>query len=420
MKNVTPKVFIATRFGLGVRNLEWFHHRMKLLKSITIPSLKNQTDKGYLWGIFVDDDIFPEILSELEAEIDSIKENVLILKGVDYKALEIERILKEELADNSGYFISSRLDDDDALNVNTIAEIRSKANEFIGSNDLNNTYTSYALTFVKGLEWVMYDMLDTWKRDGGIDLVESACVREYVRPFLGTSCIMIAPENNFMTFLDISHANSGLEDESSDCQSVEVYTNEYMWIYCRHKQSDSGIVKADRESRVNASIKDICGYFGMSYGGVKNYLNTHDEYSYIESKKSMGEKLRIQKQLNEALREGDELSIVRLKSKLAELSGKLLGEKKYQPLGLKVGIDGVVIDPVEYLEEECSIRLVIYDYNSKDYCKIEVIEAGELARIPYDFFSHENYKWKIQVKDENRWVDLFKYRKFAFPSQYTS
>ncbi len=141
----------------------------------------------------------------------------------------------------------------------------------------------------------MYDMIDTWKRNSGKDFIEGSCVREYVRPFLGTSCIMIAPESNLMHFMDISHARAEIEDKSSECETVEVYIHECMWIYCRHKQADSGIVKADRDSRVDFSIKEVCSYFGMDFYGVQDYLNSYSNFSYIKEKKSMGEKLMLQK-----------------------------------------------------------------------------------------------------------------------------
>jgi hypothetical protein len=63
--------------------------------------------------------------------------------------------------------------------------------------------------------------------------------------------------------------------------------------------------------------------------------------------------------------------------------------------------------------EEFSIedhaRLVIYEFEKKDYALIQEIAQGEEWRVPKSFFTHGRYKYKIQVIENGRWADLFKY-----------
>jgi hypothetical protein len=66
-------------------------------------------------------------------------------------------------------------------------------------------------------------------------------------------------------------------------------------------------------------------------------------------------------------------------------------------------------DPKEEFSIEGHARLVIYDYVQNNYALIQEIAPGGEWRVPKSFFTHGRYKYKIQVIENGRWADLFKY-----------
>ena len=257
-------------------------HRLMLLRSITIPSLLGQSDPNFVWVLFIDREIPSSARRVLMESLEPFHDRVMILEGVAYARDAVNNILNQYAS--GGFYISSRLDDDDALHPTTIARIRGSARDFIVGSDHSK---SMALTYPKGLEWVMYDMVDVWKRAARKDLIERSFVREYIRPFLGTSCIMISPVALGHSFFDISHATAGLDSDVSNCDIVQADTQDYMWLYCRHKQADSGIVKAKDGARVPMDTHALCQYFNLDEQGVLDYIAKAGEYAYVTDKKSM-------------------------------------------------------------------------------------------------------------------------------------
>lgn len=409
------RILIATRFGVGVRDSEWFEHRLHLLRAITVPSLAAQTSKSFVWVIFTDREMPGAARDALDAAVAKLGALAVILAGVSYDRASLSRCL-DEFCDQSLMRVSCRLDDDDALHPETVERIIVAAREFASRQ---GGKPNLALTFPRGLEWVMYDMVDVSKRAGGRDHVERAMLYEFVRPFIGTSCIMISRPGSTRTFFDISHSEAGLEEGVVDCEVSVRDTQEFMWLYSRHKQADSGIVKARTRKVVSMTNDDLCRYFRLDGDGIAAYRAVAQRYSYVVEKKSMKARMALQR---EKLRLQDDVSssveqIAQVEAELARLSGEFMGDRELAPIGKEISKDGVAFNSVRDAGVDEAVRVVIYDYLALDYRLIQVIPRGETVTVPWGFFEHRDYKWKVQTMVEGRWKDLTRYAPFAFPEQ---
>ncbi|KZE64087.1 hypothetical protein AWM68_13350 [Fictibacillus phosphorivorans] len=75
-------------------------------------------------------------------------------------------------------------------------------------------------------------------------------------------------------------------------------------------------------------------------------------------------------------------------------------------------IDHYVFNPFEELELESNTRLVIYDNEEEKFAFIKELAPKEKATVPLTSLQeHLNYKYKYQVKSENKWIDYGKYKK---------
>ena len=77
-------VFITTYIGSGVTDGSFLDQRMNILKYSTIPSLLAQTDKNFVWCVYLDElnnpkDKLDELVKLLES-YDSIKMHILKYK----------------------------------------------------------------------------------------------------------------------------------------------------------------------------------------------------------------------------------------------------------------------------------------------------------------------------------------------------
>src|SRR5690606_32966134 len=80
-----------------------------------------------------------------------------LLQGVQYNRKEILNLMNEVTPIESRFFISCRLDDDDAIHPSTIEKISILSAKKMSRKQYAK---SIAITFKKGIEWVMYDIVN--------------------------------------------------------------------------------------------------------------------------------------------------------------------------------------------------------------------------------------------------------------------
>lgn len=120
--------FVFTNLGVGISDERWLLYRLKLFKTITVPSMAAQSCQSFCWTIFIDQQ-FPQVFrEELQDCLQRWALNVQLVEVVAYDLIQhsIKKILMDSQAE---LVISTRIDDDDALERTVMARIQAVAAE---------------------------------------------------------------------------------------------------------------------------------------------------------------------------------------------------------------------------------------------------------------------------------------------------
>lgn len=116
---------LATRIGIGVYDEAWFDFRLSLFEAVTVPSMKAQSCQDFTWLLVVDQDMPVNARRRLDAAIESMP-NVLV-EAVEFKTDLKDTVVKiaRRAAEgrNADYVVTSRLDDDDAMHVDSFSRL---------------------------------------------------------------------------------------------------------------------------------------------------------------------------------------------------------------------------------------------------------------------------------------------------------
>lgn len=136
-KNIDMPTFthiVLTRFnvttGFGGRtspDLEWHCHRFDIFGKICYPSLRAQTNQNFQWLIFFGNNTAETFRIKIR---EYSKWNNIIpiyVKGLARK--RISRAIEQHLRKDSKYLITTRLDNDDALHQDFIANVQEQFRE---------------------------------------------------------------------------------------------------------------------------------------------------------------------------------------------------------------------------------------------------------------------------------------------------
>jgi hypothetical protein len=173
MPTFFPHVLI-TRYGIGVTSVDWYAYKIKLFKSVTLPSIAAQVRPHFFWTIVIDSRIPAESLSALKEAVGEFPFVHLIPMEVGNQPRMVhggfpdvweqcqDYLLKHGLIeDPTGYVITSLIDDDDAWNTTVVSRI----DEHIENNaarlcslepDTNRGFLvrhSVGMTFANGMVW---------------------------------------------------------------------------------------------------------------------------------------------------------------------------------------------------------------------------------------------------------------------------
>jgi Putative rhamnosyl transferase len=345
---MAPQLLIATRFGLGIRDKDWFRHRLILLSSITIPSLLAQRDQNFVWVLFVNSGLSHTIKTDLERMLAPFGDRAILTFGGHNSATLLALARSRGLSDADGYVLTGRIDDDDAWDVRTVATVRERAAAWL--RDRSDTAPGLAMTFEEGLVWVMYEMIDIdCLQRRGEECTRPPTVRRYVYPFTSISAFICSKVIGEVATLGVGQAAAShskvprlLSDRGFDVDVIT--TNEPMWLYCRHKQATSAVQRAASENALDVTLDDMASSFGLDREKVEQYISSADEHGYSVVKRNFG----LRGQLRTALQDADE----RLSNpKIGEIERvRLELERDQLKRDLNRIADNVIGDPQEALE----------------------------------------------------------------------
>jgi len=125
--NLRKKEWNTTRDKTQVLTDEWMDNRLVLFEKYCYSSVKNQTNSNFIWLVFFDrqtPEKYRKIITRLENSF--VQFRAFYIDGMTAYLTEIKQEIKKELNKElkSPYLITSRLDNDDSLHQDYVAEIQ--------------------------------------------------------------------------------------------------------------------------------------------------------------------------------------------------------------------------------------------------------------------------------------------------------
>ena len=133
MKKETNSCFDLKKTLFDKKRLE---SKLEAFKKITYSSIKKQTQKNFIWLIYISNVYPDEYLQKLKGIINSsnIKNKIKLIPVKNIDGFHINCSMQLKKISGSGNFISVRLDDDDGLSpsfIKTVSKYRNKSNHII-------------------------------------------------------------------------------------------------------------------------------------------------------------------------------------------------------------------------------------------------------------------------------------------------
>lgn len=294
MKLMAPGMLICTRFGLGVQDMRWFHHRLRLLEAITAPSLSAQTSQDFHWVIFVDPDLDLSVRRRLQ-KITVATPQAHVLESSAFKPGTAVDLVKRFGLSRDGYMLTARIDDDDAWSRDTVERVYSIAADWLVRYSGAN-HPGVGITFPAGYEWLISDTIDIDKRNLGKHVIRRQSLRPYFNPFLSLSCFVLSAIDTQATSISTSHSRLAASLTDLGLDVLTERDESRMWLYTRHKQADSAIQKsADEPKAVN--LLELEQRFGISADLVTDYIANANSFGYVTAKRSIAKRTALRREL---------------------------------------------------------------------------------------------------------------------------
>lgn len=103
---------------------QWMMERMELFKNYCLPSVINQSNKNFKWLIYFDNTTSEQFKREISLLTDHVQNiEVLYIDGMPAFNDSIKNYVSQ-FANSEPYIITSRIDNDDCININFINEVQ--------------------------------------------------------------------------------------------------------------------------------------------------------------------------------------------------------------------------------------------------------------------------------------------------------
>lgn len=217
------KHFLLTRFNVKAstktvsvsQSDSWLSHRFELFEKYCLPSVKNQSNQNFTWGVFFDTNTTQKYKEKVEKISNSYNNFVPIFidESSDLKPAS-SKFIASNIEESDQYIITTRLDNDDIIHkqfIDTIHKLFSPTNGMV--IDLRK---GYQVTIEK-------------------DNLEIRKYYQLFNPFIS----LIEDSTNFNTVMSRRHSHWW------DSKSIVVFDNKRLWIELIHSKNKLNRVKRE-------------------------------------------------------------------------------------------------------------------------------------------------------------------------------
>jgi len=233
------KHFVFTNFGIGIKDELWLSYRLEIFANTVLPSLANQSNRGFEWVIFIDE-VLPILhRTRLEALLKGTGLNARTLQVADYSMVsrEIIRLIKDV---DAATLITSRIDDDDCIHESVIDLIQSEA------TSENNISEVLLISLKNGLEFLPSD----------------ECYRPVDYDTLALALTMVdktsGPKAHAITQYAHHLVVATLEQQKISAEHIHLSREVPLYLYTKHPLSDSYFFGA--RARILGAPESVKGF----------------------------------------------------------------------------------------------------------------------------------------------------------------
>ncbi len=116
--NVPYQTWNLDKTGQPTLDATWMEHRLMLFRRYCVPTVAGQSEKNFIWLIYMDAKTSPELTEEIRKLVEGIPQaSIRFVLNFSQLLSDIQNLFQ---AVKSPYIISSRLDNDDGLGTDYI------------------------------------------------------------------------------------------------------------------------------------------------------------------------------------------------------------------------------------------------------------------------------------------------------------
>lgn len=296
MKRQNIGHFVAMRFGIGIYDEAWLEHRLALLRATMLPSLRAQSAK-FFFTVFMDDNhpiILKNAVLEVVSQLDNseVKFVQLLRDCKDAHRQDIEEKCAELGLE---YFISTRVDDDDALTGGAMEAIQRRAERMLAVGQV-----PAGIAVRSGLQYLPSGNVGVWQEHGSIAI--------------GLSVLGRSGDPGLHAF-GFNHMKMKAVMEARGGKTAYLDRKEACWMYTLHKYSDTRFVeKSERvlgnPDKVYLAPEELSS-FGLDMVAMERWLEIERQAKPIPGERMTWRMIDIEEKID-ALRGGsrDEIEVL--------------------------------------------------------------------------------------------------------------
>jgi len=233
------KHFVFTNFGIGIKDELWLSYRLEIFANTVLPSLANQSNKGFEWVIFVDEALPILHRTRLEQLLHATDLNARTLQVSDYSMVSREIMILIKAVDAST-LVTSRIDDDDCIHESVIDLIQAEATSEHNFSDV------LLISLKNGLEFLPSDQ----------------CYRPVDYDTLALALTLVdktsGPKAHAITQYAHHLVVSTLDQQQISAEHIHLTRGEPLYLYTKHPLSDSYFFGA--RARILGASESVKGF----------------------------------------------------------------------------------------------------------------------------------------------------------------
>ena len=253
---------ILTRFGIGIKDSNWIIYRTKLLETMAMSSILNQTCQHYEWLIFIDHELEDKYLQKLK-DLTSPYPNIHLVPTEPTLTGEkvIQAVDNLKLAHQKEFLVTLRIDDDDALEQTVLENIYQTIYRKRNTKQLKK---GLLLSIPCGY---YYDI-----RKSAVTKSKYGFIKKIKHPSIAIGLTLVSQRKDKITCMSFNHTKITTQVvERHGYETDTIMGSKPGWLYVRHEQSESCFYLRPGQHIKLATLNKI-NHFNVSKTGMDIYL----------------------------------------------------------------------------------------------------------------------------------------------------